>query len=369
MEPIYISTHADLKQVAVSCVDVSVVSLDTEFARFNTYYPMVGLVQLATDQHCFLIDPVAISNFEPLTEILTRPDLLKVVHAGSEDMEVFQYSLGVTPTPVFDTQIAAAVLGVGFSMSYQKLVAHYLNIDVPKEETRSDWLRRPLSASQLQYAALDVVYLYQVYFDQLSLLQALDRENWVLEESAKLNELLPTAVDPADSYLKGKGLHVLNRRQLGCLQLLYAWRERLARSKNIPRNRIIDPKQLLCIVRLGLDSIQKLRAQSDLSSSQLRRYGAQILEVVQQSKNRMESDLPRSLQADSEPIDKKKLMLLKKTVDNRASELGISPELLSRRRDLESLLRTARRGAAELPEFMKGWREEVIGRTLLDAVR
>jgi len=369
MEPIYISTNADLEQVAISCADVSVVALDTEFARFNTYYPMVGLVQLATDKHCFLIDPVAISNFDPLSELLTRPDLLKVVHAGSEDMEVFQYSLGVTPSPVFDTQIAAAVLGIGFSLSYQKLVAHYLNIDVPKEETRSDWLRRPLSASQLQYAALDVVYLYQVYFDQLRLLQQLDREKWVLEESAKLNDLLPTAIDPADSYLKGKGLHVLNRRQLGALQLLYAWRERLARSENIPRNRIVDPKQLLVIVRLGLDSIQKLRAQSDLSSSQLRRYGSQILEVVQQSKNRLESDLPLSIHADSEPIDKKKLMLLKKTVDNRATELGISPELLSRRRDLESLLRTARRGAAELPEFMKGWREEVIGHTLLEAVQ
>jgi ribonuclease D len=91
--------------------------------------------------------------------------------------------------------------------------------------------------------------------------------------------------------------------------------------------------------------------------------------VVQQSKNRLESDLPLSIHADSEPIDKKKLMLLKKTVDNRATELGISPELLSRRRDLESLLRTARRGAAELPEFMKGWREEVIGHTLLEAVQ
>lgn len=369
MEPIYVSTDTELEQAVSRCADSSVIALDTEFARFNTYYPMVGLVQIATQQHCFLIDPLAISNLAPLAELLSRSDLLKVVHAGSEDMEVFQYALGITPAPVFDTQIATAALGVGFSMSYQRLVAHYLSIDVPKEETRSDWLRRPLTASQLQYAALDVVYLYRVYFDQLRQLKHLDRDKWVLEESAKLNKLLPIAIDPAESYLKGKGLHVLNRRQLGCLQLLYAWRERLARSENVPRNRIVEPKQLFSVARLGLDSIQKLREQSDLSSRQLRRYGSQLLEVMQQGKNRLETDLPQRILADSEPLDKKKLKKLKETVDKRASELGISPELLSRRRDLESLLRTARQGVAVLPDFMKGWREEVIGHTLLEAVQ
>ena len=158
----YVETRVQLLSAVEACKSAGVIALDTEFARFNTYYPIVGLIQIATRDDCFLIDPVALSDLEPLAPLLQNPGILKVFHACSEDLEVFQHALGVIPAPLFDTQIAAAVLGVGFSMSYQALVEHWLGVSLPKDQTRSDWLARPLTAQQLHYAALDVIHLLEV---------------------------------------------------------------------------------------------------------------------------------------------------------------------------------------------------------------
>ncbi|MEX2327160.1 MAG: ribonuclease D, partial [Pseudomonadales bacterium] len=268
----YIDDEAALVRMVTACSAHDVITVDTEFARSHTYYPEVGLVQIYDGENCYLIDPVAIGTLKPLAPLLEDSSVLKVFHACSEDMEVFQYAVGALPSPAFDTQIAAAAVGVGFSISYQNLVGHYLGIDVPKEETRSDWLQRPLTQSQLDYAALDVIYLLMVFNKQQVELTRLQRLDWVAEECSLLTSDIAIIVDPDQCYLRVKSAGRMSKAELNVLRILCAWREREARKQNVPRNRVIEEKALVALARAGAKDRDELRL-AGLSERQLRKFG------------------------------------------------------------------------------------------------
>ena len=368
MNYIYIDNDTALEQAMARCLKAPVVAVDTEFARFNTYYPMVGLLQLGVGSDNYLIDPLAISDLSGLKALFLQPETLKVVHAGSEDMEVFQHWLGCLPTPLLDTQIAAAMLGIGYSMSYQKLVAHCLNLEIPKGETRSDWLARPLTQSQCDYAALDVIHLFTLFADLEAQLKRLNRLDWVLAESGRLTESLPTLTEPEQAYLKLKGLSQLSPRQLQYLRLLAAFRERQAQFKNVPRNRVLETEELMTLAAHEVHSAAELKAGQLISSRSLRRYGESIVALGLEAKEADVSELPRRVVGDSTPVNKKKLDRLRQVVADQSKAYGIAPELLSRRRDLESIIKSDNQGQAELPASMQGWRQAVVGEPLLAAI-
>jgi len=362
----YIDTDEQLQEVVEACLEVSVVALDTEFARFNTYYPIVGLIQIYTGAACFLIDPLSVSSIEPLKAVMEERSLLKVLHACSEDMEVFQYALGIVPAPVYDTQIASAALGVGFSVGYQALVEHYLDISLSKDQTRSDWLARPLTTSQLDYAALDVIHLLEVYKVQLEALEGGPKLGWVEAESLGLGQGIPTVAAPEDSYKKFKGLWQLNRMQLNLLKDLCSWREITARKEDIPRNRVVDQKSLVLIVKEEVSSMQGFQNAAGLTSKQVRKYGDQILVIQAEARLVHEEDCPEIFVRTDAPINNKKLKRLKRVVEERALSLSIAPELLTKRRHLEKLIRSEdAQGKYHLPSELGGWRESVIGEALL----
>ena len=368
VEYIYIEDSADLGQVVAACRDVPVIALDTEFARFNTYYPIVGLIQIYTGRQCFLIDPVSVSNISEITALLMDEQLIKVLHAGSEDMEVFQYALGVVPTPVYDTQIAGAVLGVGFSIGYQSLVEHYLGISLPKDQTRSDWLARPLSSEQLEYAALDVIHLLQVYEKQHQELAGTEKAAWVEIESAQLGRGIPTIAPPEEAYLKFKGLWQLDRRQLNQLRALCAWREVTARRENVPRNRVVDQKALMNIVR-DLCNFRQCYKTAGMSPRQLRRYADEMMFIQSEAKLVPEGDCPESVERTDAPVNNKKLKRLRQVVEETAKLVSVAPELLIKRRHLEKLIQSVdARGRYHLPDELAGWREGVIGDALIEAL-
>lgn len=368
MDHIYIEKTGDLGQVIDACKGVSAIALDTEFARFNTYYPIVGLIQIFNGSQCFLIDPVAVENIDPIVEVLIDPAVTKVLHSGSEDMEVFQYALGVVPAPVYDTQMASAVLGVGFSIGYQALVEHYLNISLPKDQTRSDWLARPLSPEQLDYAALDVIHLLQVFEKQLEELADSKKLAWVTSESASLGKDIPTMALPEEAYLKFKGLWQLDRRQLNQLKVLCAWRETTARKENMPRNRVVDQKVLMNIVRERADNRHGYK-DAGMSPRQLRRYSDEMMFLQSEAKLVPEEDCPALIERTDAPVNNKKLKLLRQVVDETAKSMSVAPELLVKRRHLEKLIRSEdARGQYHFPEELSGWREEVIGHALIDAL-
>ena len=366
---IYVDNEDGLAGVERACEQVEVIAIDTEFARFNTYYPIVGLIQIYTGEACFLIDPLPIENLEPLGRLLVRAELLKVFHACSEDMEVFQHSLGVVPAPVYDTQIAGAVLGVGFSMGYQAIVEHYLDISLPKDQTRSDWLARPLSDDQLDYAALDVIHLLQVYHRQAKALDDSSKSAWIEAESSALGKEIPTTIDPEICYQKLKGLWQLDRKQLNVLRALFAWREQTARREDRPRNRVADQKALMTIVRRGLESRYEFQHEANMTPRQVRKYADNILFLVAEAKLVPERDCPPEIPRDDMPVNSNKLKRLRKVVEDRAQALSVAPELLTKRRHLEKLIRSGSDGGDYvLPRELLGWRKEAIGNDLLEAL-
>ncbi|MDG1442777.1 MAG: ribonuclease D [Pseudomonadales bacterium] len=359
-----------LEEVASHCEKQSVLAIDTEFARTSTYYPIVGLIQIYDGESCFLIDPLEVSDLSCLSKLLTDDSIVKVFHACSEDLEVFKYCIGVAPTPVFDTQIAAAMLGDGFSLSYQKLVEKNLFIDVPKEETRSNWLQRPLTDSQLQYAALDVIYLFQIYHIQADQLVQKGRESWVQQECESLPKDIATQIDPHEYYLKVKNIARLNRDQLGLLRELCAWRETKARSLNVPRNRVVDEKGLFLVAQNEIDDTADLQRLANLHAREVRKHGAEILQIVQGMDSDKTNDLPDSILKPRIPIDNKLLKKLKVVVDTVAESNTIAPEMLAKRRHLEQLLRSVNnKGLYQLPTHLTGWREALVGNALLECLK
>ena len=366
MQYVYVTNANELPAIVASCRQKPAVAIDTEFARTNTYYPIVGLVQLFDGEACYLIDPVAIPDLAPLADLLADKNVVKVLHACSEDIEVFSDCLGVVPEPIYDTQIAAALLGAGFSVSYQNLVNQYLEIMVPKEETRSDWLQRPLTDSQLDYASLDVIHLLAVYELQLLQLAENGRADWVQAECSSLAENIPTQIDPDDYYKKVKNLWRLKPRQLYLLQQLCAWRERTARERNLPRNRVVDEKALFQIASLDLKDRKDFRDRGEVTSRQLR-YHADDLEQLVVEADAVDADgLPAAITKPSSPISSKVLRSLKDVVESRANDLNVAPEMLAKRRHLEQFIRSEdEMGEFHLPLALKGWRELVIGEQLI----
>ncbi len=365
----FITDPEALPGIVANCRQKPAVAIDTEFARFNTYYPIVGLVQIFDGEACYLIDPVAIPDLSPLADLLADENVIKVLHACSEDIEVFCDCLGVVPKPIFDTQIAAALLGVGFSVSYQNLVNHYLEILVPKEETRSDWLQRPLTDSQLDYAALDVIHLLAVYELQAKALQESGRDGWVLEECSSLAQDIPTQIDPQDYYKKVKNLWRLNARQLYLMREFCAWREVTARERNIPRNRVVDEKSLFQIAALGLKDRKEFRDKAEVTSRQLRYHADELEQLVAAADEIATEDLPEAMIKPSGPVNSKLLRSLKDVVEDTAKNFNVAPEMLAKRRHLEQFIRSEDdQGAFHLPPALLGWREDVIGERLISEI-
>ena len=259
----WIRDNDSLGQLCAQWQQLPFVALDTEFMRVDTFYPIAALLQIGDGQRAYLIDPLTIDNWQPLAALLENPAVVKVVHACSEDLEVLLRLTGSLPAPLFDTQLAAAYLNLGFSMGYSRLVQEVLGIDLPKGETRSDWLQRPLSETQVSYAAEDAVHLAQV-FTELRPRLSEDKYRWVLEDGAELVANLRREVDPYEVYREAKLAWKLSRAQLAVLRELCAWREREARARNLPRNRIVREHALWPLAKTQPDNLSALAKIEDM---------------------------------------------------------------------------------------------------------
>lgn len=366
---IYVDSQAGLAAALAQLARAPALAVDTEFVKTKTYYPIAGLVQAYDGSHAYLLDPIALPGLPGLLDLLLDPGLVKVLHACGEDMEVFQRLFGATPAPVFDTQIAAAALGTGFSLGYQALVERHFGIALPKDETRSDWRQRPLSASQLEYASLDVIYLLQVYERQQAALAASPKRAWVEAESARLAKDLPSLAPAEQLYRSFKGLNKLDGQQLGVLRDLCAWREARARRKDLPRRWVADDKALYVIAKERLDSLAGLREVAGLSKGLVRRYGDELLNVAAKARPLPKTDWPPEAgRQGGLAITDERIKGLRRLVEDKASRLEVAPELLATRRHLEALLRSVGTQSQSQPELLAGWRRGVIGDELLESL-
>ncbi len=345
------------------------VALDTEFVRERTFFPRLGLIQVADGEAAYLLDPFEVRDLAPLGEVCRAAGTLKVVHSASEDIEVFYRALGTVPQPLFDTQVAAGLAGIGASVSYQRLVAALLAIELPKGETRTDWLARPLSAAQLAYAAEDVACLLPVYRRLRQELEALGRLDWALEDSAGLLDTSRLEVDPELAYRRVRGAGRLDRRRLGVLRALAAWREREARRRDLPRGFVLRDEALLELATRQPAAAEDLRGVPGIEPQQAVREGGAWLQQIRDAMALDEAELPPEPWRPPGTAAVRELEhRLRAVVREHAAALALPPELLAPRRALDAVLRSALTDPEpRLPRDLGGWRRQVVGEALLAA--
>ncbi|PMR67681.1 ribonuclease D [Halomonas heilongjiangensis] len=366
----WIDTPAALDAACAEVAGAEVIALDTEFFRENTFHPVPALIQFSAGGPAFVVDPLEVECTDAFRRLL-REGPLKLLHASSEDLEVFAHWAGVPPAPLVDTQLAQGLLGEDPSMGYQRLVQHWTGETLPKDETRSNWLLRPLSDAQLSYAALDVVYLVQVWEHQRESLERQGRMAWL---EADCREMVAQAArsDAADGqwYLRNRQLWRLAPRQIEAYRRLTTWREGEARRRDVPRGWLVNDRLLYAIAERLPENRFELAQVEGVKPPLVKREGDELLTLVREALHVDEQALPPAMPSPMAPDFKRRLKALKRVVHAEAEALGLAPEVLMRRRDLEALV-TADLEQQPLP-LPGGWRGERLNaglRVALDEVQ
>lgn len=341
--------------------------LDTEFVRERTFFPALGLIQVSDGSESFLVDPLAIKDLAPLADVLRHPRVVKILHSPSEDLEVFYHRFGELPRPIFDTQIAAALVGLGFGLGYRHLVRELFTVEIPKDETRTNWLRRPLTPAQKDYAALDVAYLPGLHTLLDERLRHLGRESWAREECEQIidaNRFLP---DPETIYLKVRTARSMSRQELAVLRTLCSWREQEARRRDLPRNFVIHEAALPHLARQQPTSLEALSTIKAIHPNEIRRHGRTLVHLIERAGQLPLEALPPS---PHRPVDlspfRGLIDELREAVAAVAAELDVPAELLASKKTVEDLVRQAlTRDEPSHAAVLGGWRRKAIGDRLL----
>lgn len=336
------------------------VALDTEFVRSSTYFPTLGLIQLYDGKQLALIDPLTIEQWQPFCQLLADRAVTKLLHACSEDLEIFLHEFGVLPTPMIDTQVLAAFNGYQLSTGFAKLVSDKLQVQLDKSESRTDWLVRPLTLKQCYYAAADVFYLLPLAHQ---LLKELNETQWInaaLDECQQICQRRQQIVDPEKAYFDITNAWQLMPHQLAILQILAAWRLKYAREHNIALNFVVKEEHLRQVALAQPKTLYDLR-QLGLTNTEIRHHGAMLLSLVKQGQVIEEAQFPKQIDRLIDyPNYKKAVKALKNVLQSLAAEKSINSELLASRRQINQLLRWHWQKINELPVLMSGWRGELF---------
>jgi ribonuclease D len=341
-----------------------VVGLDTEFVRTDTFFPLPGLYQLASGEEVFLLDPLAIDDWTPLLELLEDPSVVTVLHACSEDLELMRHHFGAVPRGLFDTQLANAFLSPHYSVSFTRLVEERLQVTLQQHETRSNWRARPLTSEQIRYAWEDVYYLPPLYEVLRRELEARDRLVWFREEMDLRGRF--ELNDPQTYYQGVSKAWRLPGAARARLQALCAWRESQAMTEDRPRNRLVRDEHLLVLAEKN--DIHPEDVEALLPAKIARRYMDALLAAHAEGRD-SHQPVPAI-----QPLTRAQTQLVSELRDigrARAEALGLAPELLSRKREVEACVRSYA-ASGELPEAFQGWRMDVLGegfRQRLEAAR
>ena len=361
----FIATTKALEAACDIWVNTGVIGLDTEFFRETTYFPRPALIQVAGAQGVSLIDPLAVSDLDSLKAVLMERAVVKVMHACDEDLEVLELVTGGSVENVFDTQLAAAFAGYGFSLGYQNLVEQLFGIVLDKNETRSNWLRRPLSSAQLRYAALDATYLLPMHDRLFREIEATGRSVWPNEElehrrrSRSDENLLDTV------YLRVRGRGRLTSEQRSVLRALCQWRETEAMVRDTPRRHLLSDGLLVKLAGVSSTDVASLEDVQGLPADIRTRYGQSLLACIAQARSSgpHQPDTVVNLKPYSDQLDH-----LKSVVQRIAETHNLPPELLANKRMLEELVVSVV-NQEMVPSKFQGWRFELVSQMLLKNIR
>ena len=369
MQKLYIQDPQQLKEICHKLSKSSVLAIDTEFVRTRTYYPKLGLLQISDGKLLALIDPVALTDLAPFWALLTDPSICKVLHACSEDLEVFLQG-HCKPINLIDSQIMMAFLGHGLSMGYAAMVKHFTDVELDKSESRTDWLKRPLTDKQLTYAEADVEYLIEIYPQVVELLiekQLLDN---AFEESAKLIEKKFKVIDEERLYLNIKQSWRLTRAQLNNLKFLAKWRYNLAKKRDLPLNFVVKEQTLILLAQYNPNNVGAMANINDIDILDVRHQGKAMLTVLQQAANNAQEQYPLPIvRLDQYPGYKGLYKKVKNFIAEVAEKTGLAIEILASKKQINKFLswhfnlNNAQKNQQEV-DFLQGWRFELFGQAL-----
>ena len=364
----WISGDTALNKLCQQLQAVELLAVDTEFIRTDTFYAKLGLLQLSDGAECWLLDIPSFQDCSELTALLSDSRRTLLFHACGEDLEVLEQSLQVRVANLYDTQVAAALANVSYSMGYARLVEALLGVELGKHETRSDWLARPLSEQQKAYAAEDVIYLHRMHAVLQQRLQALGRESWLDEEMRAVLQSAAQRTEGVDYFKRLRGAWDLPDDSLKVARRLCDWRETTARSRDIPRGRLIKDGPLLEVARRRPTKIAALYALENFHPRSIRKYGDEILQQVAaaEADPLPETAVEKPLKGD----EKVMLKVLREAVEQCAGQAGLPRELLINKDELQGVARSAVAGSVSWPlRLQQGWRQDVVLPALGEVLR
>ncbi len=361
-EPKLITESDELAAVVERLRHERFVTIDTEFVRERTYWPELCVVQLAGEREVAIIDAEAGGlDLQLLAPLLDDPAVIKVFHAARQDLEIFLYKFGRLPVALFDTQVAAMVAGFGDQVGYDSLVSALTGDQIDKAHRFSDWSRRPLSPAQVAYAAADVTHLRDVYAKLVERLQRDGRSEWVAEEMACLSDPATFRPDP-DTLWERLRPRTANRRMLGILRGIAAWREREAQRVDVPRQRLLKDESLLEIAAAAPATAEALGAMRGVSRGFAEgRSGVGLLEAIAAAQALAEDALPPAPRKDGPRPSPALVSLLKVLLAAKSEQHDVAPRLLASSEEIDRL---ATEAEPQIPA-LSGWRREVFGNDAL----
>lgn len=359
----YIASQEDLEAFVERAQSSRVLAIDTEFLREKTYYPKLCLLQMATYDESVIVDPFAVEDLNVIVPLLANENIVKVFHAAHQDLEIILYDLGCIPKPLFDTQVAAALLGQTQQIGYASLVQSVCGVKLGKTDSFTDWSARPLSESQLRYAEDDVIYLPKMYDTMKAMLEEKGRWEWLEDELRALEDQELYMPDERERFRKLKHGAQLSRRQMAAAREMAAWREIEARKRNVPRKWVLTDEQIVEACKREPRKIDDLFMVRGVRERLTTRDARVLIQLVRSALDASPETWPEPAPAmRSERNVDSQVDLLMAVVRMRARENGIAVPTLASHSDLVSIAR----GHYDGVEILNGWRREMVGEELID---
>jgi len=358
----YIDSNAQLAEFCGKINNAGYCAIDTEFVREKTYYAVLALIQVASEKHMACIDPLTIDNFDPFIALIQNRELIKVFHSPSQDLEILFQRFSCMPQPVFDTQLAAAVLGYDHQIGYADLVNQITGIKLEKKHTRANWSRRPLAEDEINYAMDDVRYLLPVYQTLKTELEDKKRYAWIEKDLLAMTSVSNYQIETADLWRRLKGVQKLRGVELQIARHLCQWREQMAQQINLPRRWVVKDDLIIEIARLKPSKVIDLDSIRDVNEKFIEKHGDRILAIVAAAQNTPTSkwpqhDVKQSLSTPQQALGDC-LMALCRII---AEDNQIAVATLATRKDIDNLI-TDRKNS----RLSQGWRFSLAGEKLLN---
>jgi ribonuclease D len=374
-----IEDEISLQKLCQQYNNAEILAIDTEFVRTRTLYPKLGLLQIFDGKQLALIDPVAINDLSPFWQLMTNENIVKVLHACSEDLEVFLTSANCKPVNLIDSQIVMSFLGHGLSMGYAAMVEHFTGIELDKSESRTDWIKRPLTQKQLDYASADVDYLFQLYPKFITEIEQAGQLDYAKQETQLLIERKFTPIDEDNLYCQMKLACRLNSKQLNTLKHLVRWRFQQAKKRDLPIGFVAKDHTLMAIAQHNPQTIEAMNRVKGAELLDIRHKGKTMLTIVKLALETDESDYPKTIaRLDEYPGYKQLFKTVKAFIVVIAEKNGLAIENLASKKQINQFLtwhfnvNDVRELASDsliktsIPnvDILTGWRNELFGQTL-----